>query len=547
MGNSVSGAARKVLPIDTLFTFPSQLPTWPKDEGFASGSINLGELEVCQISTFNKVWATLQGGPGNLGATFFEPSPIPDGFFMLGCYAQPNNTPLFGWVLAGKGISNDTPIRALMMPVDYTLVWSSESMMSIKKEGNGFFWLPTPPEGYSAVGLVVTNSPDKPPLDKVRCVRSDLVDSCEQNIWIWGEDKASDTSDINVYGLRPNIRGTNALGVQVGTFIVDGTTASLSLSCLKNINFNLSYMPNLTQIDELVQAYSPRIYFHRDESYLPSSVNWYFNQGVLLYQQGNVTNPVLVEPNGLNLPQGGSNDGTYWLDLPTDENTKERVKKGDLQSSMVYLHIKPMLGATFTDIAMWIFYPFNGPARAKVQLIDIPLGKIGEHIGDWEHLTLRISNFTGDLWRVYMSQHSTGIWANASELEFESGNKVVAHATLSGHAIYPKEGLVLQGNATLGIGIRNDAAKSDIVMDTGIRYEVVSAEYLSTLTEPAWLNYTRKWGPRISYSIANEISFVENLIPGDVDIIGILPAELLGEDGPTGPKMKNNWNGDEAI
>ncbi|PIA53949.1 hypothetical protein AQUCO_00900491v1 [Aquilegia coerulea] len=547
MGNSVSGAEREVLPIDTLFTFPSHLPAWPKDGGFASGSINLGEVEVCQISTFNKIWATLEGGPDNRGATFFEPSPIPDGFFMLGCYAQPNNTPLFGWVLAGKEISNDdTPRGALTMPVDYTLAWSSESM-SIKKEGNGYLWLPTPPEGYSAVGLVVTNSPDKPPLEKVRCVRSDLVDSCEQDIWIWGEDKASDTSDINVYGLRPTIRGTNAHGVQVGTFIVDGVTASLSLSCLKNINFNLSYMPNLTQIDELVQAYSPRIYFHPDESYLPSSVNWYFNQGVLLYQQGNESNPVLVEPNGLNLPQGGSNDGTYWLDLPIDENTREQVKKGDVQSSMAYLHIKPMLGATFTDISMWIFYPFNGPARAKVQLIDIPLGKIGEHIGDWEHVTLRISNFTGDLWRVYLSQHSTGFWANASELEFEGGNKVVAHASLSGHALYPKEGLILQGNALLGIGIRNDAAKSDIVMDTSIRYEVVSAEYLGTVAEPAWLNFTRKWGPKITYNIANEISFIDNLIPGDVDIISILPAEVLGEDGPTGPKMKNNWNGDEAI
>ncbi|KAI9120962.1 hypothetical protein K1719_007995 [Acacia pycnantha] len=40
------------------------------------------------------------------------------------------------------------------------------------------------------------------------------------------------------------------------------------------------------------------------------------------------------------------------------------------------------LGGTFTDLAMWIFYPFNGPARAKVEFINVSLGKISEHMGD---------------------------------------------------------------------------------------------------------------------------------------------------------------------
>lgn len=59
--------------------------------------------------------------------------------------------------------------------------------------------------------------------------------------------------------------------------------------------------------------------------------------------------PVLVEPNGANLPQGGSNGETYWLNLPTDETAREKLKKGDLQSSIIYLPIKLMLGAMFTN------------------------------------------------------------------------------------------------------------------------------------------------------------------------------------------------------
>ncbi|KAF9596554.1 hypothetical protein IFM89_012285 [Coptis chinensis] len=556
MGNCLPTApSNSLLPIETVFKLPSQVPPWPQGGGFASGGINIGGLEVRQISTFKKVWATLEGGPDNLGATFFEPWPIPDGFFMLGCYAQPNNKSLFGWVLVGKDVQNDPSQGTLKMPVDYRLVWSSESM-KMKKEGNGYIWLPIPPDGYTAGGLILTNSPTKPPLEKVRCVHSDLTDLCEQDTWIWGTDRErpeSNTSEVSVYGLRPTIRGARALGVSIGTFTVQlaGVDTALSLSCLKSADSNFSCMPNLTQIKALVQAYSPSIYLHPDETYMASSVNWFFNNGALLYKKGDESNPVSIDPNGSNLPQGGSNDGEYWLDLPVDEGARDEVMKGDLQSSTAYLHIKPMLGATFTDVSTWIFYPFNGPGRAKLRLINIPLGKIGEHVGDWEHVTLRISNFTGELWRVYFSEHSGGTWVNASEVEYHSANNIVAYASLHGHAFYSKPGLVLQGNSNLDIGIRNDTAKSNIVIDTSMRYEVISAEYLSEVIEPPWLNYYRKWGPEISYAIGNELSLVENLLPGELKsvfttIIGAIPDEVLGEEGPTGPKVKNNWNGDDV-
>ncbi|KAA8520313.1 hypothetical protein F0562_014569 [Nyssa sinensis] len=536
-----------------MFKLTSPIPNWPPGEGFARGNIDLGGLQVCQISTFTKVWATHEGGPDNLGATFFEPSPVPEGFFVLGCYGQPNNMPLFGWVLAGKDVTNDPSGGALKQPIDYTLVWSSESL-KIKQDGSGCIWLPTPPDGYKAIGHVVTSTPEKPSLDKIRCVRSDLTDVCEADLWIWGLGKEINANGFNVLSLRPTNIGTQALGVSTGTFIAQNSgTAALPLACLKNVKANSSSMPNLSQIEALVQAYSPWVYFHPDEQYLPSSVSWFFKNGALLYKKGEGSDPshVSVEPTGSNLPQGGSNDGAYWLDLPVDEKTKEQVKKGDLQDAEVYLHVKPMLGATFTDIAVWIFYPFNGPSRAKIEIITVPLGKIGEHVGDWEHVTLRVSNFNGELKGVYFSQHSGGTWVSASELEFQNGNKPVAYSSLNGHASYSKPGLVLQGNG--GIGIRNDTAKSKMVMDTGTRFLVVAAEHLgSGIVEPPWLNYAREWGPKISYDIEDEIKKVEKLLPGTLKrafekFVKGLPSEVLGEEGPTGPKMKNNWSGDERA
>ncbi|KAL5980777.1 hypothetical protein ACLOJK_028687 [Asimina triloba] len=508
--------------------------------GFATGSIKLGELELSQVSTFNKVWATHEGGPKNLGATFFQPS-IPAGFSMLGCYCQSNNQALFGWVLAGKDSGN-----ALAKPVDYKLVWSSESA-KIKQDGYGYIWLPVPPQGYVPVGYMVTSSSNKPSLDQIRCVRSDLTDACENEMLVLS------SSGVNVYGSRPSTRGNQALGVAVGTFMVhvDGDTSTPSIACLKNKDSILSYMPNLPQIESLLQAYSPWVYLHPDEAYLPSSVTWFFNNGALLYKQGNPA-PTAVDPDGSNLPQGGSNDGEYWLDLPVDNGAKERVKKGDAASTQCYMHVKPMLGGTFTDIQVWVFYSFNGPARAKVEFVSLSLGKIGEHVGDWEHVTLRVSNFNGELWRVYFSEHSGGRWADASELEFEGGNKAVTYASLHGHAFYPKAGLVLQGNEKLGIGIRNDTGKGKVRCDTGEGAVLVAADHLGEkVVAPAWLWYAREWGPKIRYDLGHEIHEITRLLPGKLKkvfekVINEIPREVLEEEGPTGPKMKGNWNGDEV-
>ncbi|XP_057467181.1 hypothetical protein At1g04090-like [Actinidia eriantha] len=554
MGNcltlSSSTRAIKALPIDTVFKLPSPIPAWPPGGGFGSEVIDLGGLQVCQITTFTKVWATYKGGPGDLGATFFEPSPIPDGFSMFGCYCQPNNQPLSGWVLVGKDMENESTLKN---PIDYTLVWSSESL-KIRQNGNGYVWLPVPPDGYRPVGHVITTSPNKPSLEKVRCVRSDLTDESVTNNWIWGPESESSSSGFNVYSFQPSNRGTKQPGVSVGTFIAQNnasSTSTLSLACLKNSQMNLSYMPNLPQIEALFQAYSPWIYLHPKEIYLPSSVNWYFNNGALLYMKGDESTPVSIEPNGSNLPQGGSNDGSYWMGLPIDDNAKERLLKGDLESFEANLHVKPVLGATFTDIAVWVFYPFNGPATAKVELVDIPLGKIGEHVGDWEHLALRISNFNGALSSVYFSQHSAGTWVDASLLEFQKGNKPVAYSSRNGHAFYPKPGLVLQGSG--GIGIRNDTAKSDKLVDTGARYSVISAEHLGDeIVEPPWLDYFREWGPKVTYELGVEIEKVEGALSGNLKtvferLVSILPNEVLGGEGPTGPKMKKSWDGDEVA
>ncbi|KAD5802694.1 hypothetical protein E3N88_14054 [Mikania micrantha] len=524
--------------------------------GFASGTIDLGGLQVCQISSFNKIWSALEGGPDNMGATLYEPSSIPDGFFMLGCYSQPNNRPLFGWILSGKPDINESfsSQRCMAKPTDYSLIWSSNSHKLKQDGGNCYIWLPTPPEGYKPVGYVVTNSPNKPSVEKIRCVQSKYTDKMEVDRWIWGLGKKKNTNNMHLYETRPKDRGVNKLSVSTGSFVVhygDATADVSHVYCLKNTKNNLMAMPNASQVEALIHAYSPRIYFHPDEKYFPSSINWYFKNGALLYEKGKEAKPSPIQPDGSNLPQDYSNDDLYWLDLPTDDSAKERVKKGDLAHSCAYFHIKPMFGATFTDIPVWVYYPFNGPARAKVGIFNVSLRKIGEHVGDWEHLTLRVSNYNGELKSVYFSQHNAGQLIDASNIEFENGNKPVAYSSLHGHAFYSKPGLVLQGSGL--IRMRNDASKDGLMMDTGESAMMFAAPHLGlVVVEPLWLNYSRKWGPKISYGITNKINKGRMVSPKVLKgafekFVRRLPNEVLGEEGPIGPKMKNSWGEDEKY
>ncbi|XP_042002532.1 uncharacterized protein LOC121751803 [Salvia splendens] len=307
-----------------------------------------------------------------------------------------------------------------------------------------------------------------------------------------------------------------------------------------------------TQMEDLFRAYAPYLYLHPDEEYLPSSVDWFFSNGALLYKKGEESKPLQIEPDGANLPKGGDPDGSYWIDLPADKGGRDRVSHGDIVSAEAYIHFKPGVeNGTFTDIQVWMFYPFNGHATAKILFIErVSLGRVGEHVSDWEHVTLRVRNVDGVLDRVYFSQHSGGKWVDASLLQFQSGNRFVWYSSRNGHAGNNEPGLYLQGPGN-GVGIRNDWSKSNKVVDTGARFMVVASEgEAEAVVEPPWLSYQSKWGPTKQYDTAAEMRRVRKFLLGKLNkaldkLVKVID-EVYGTDGPTGPKVKNNWSGNET-
>ncbi|KAL3517740.1 hypothetical protein ACH5RR_020329 [Cinchona calisaya] len=560
-----SGVGASFPPQSESFSLPAPLPEWPPGGGFADGTIKLGVIEVRQITKFEFVWGCNLSGNKKHGVSFYKPVGIPDGFFSLGYYCQPNEKPFQGFVLVARQVFNSKlrdpsacnlhHLPALRDPEDFTLVWSSDDLSEENFDGCGYFWLPQPFEGYKALGFVVTNKPEKPKLDELKCVRADLTDECEvYNLLVNTASKFLQVP-LGLWSTRPRHRGMLGKGVSTGTFFCSSYWSrgeELDIACLKNLDCTLHAMPNLDQIHALIRHYGPTVFFHPEEVYFPSSVSWFFENGSLLYRRGESRGQV-IDGRGTNLPAGGSNDGEYWIDLPCDSQRKS-VKYGNLESAKLYVHVKPALGGTFTDIAMWVFCPFNGPATLKVGLINIALSKIGQHVGDWEHFTLRLSNFTGELWSIYFSQHSGGKWIDVSDLEFIEGNKAIVYSSKCGHASYPHAGVYIQGSSGLGVGVRNDAARSDYYVDSSKQFEIAAAEYLGdgVICEPGWLEFMREWGPKIMYDSRAELDRLINRLPSMFcnsveNVFAKFPVEFYGEEGPTGPKEKNNWVGDERC
>ncbi|GMQ07597.1 hypothetical protein CsSME_00051731 [Camellia sinensis var. sinensis] len=73
---------------------------------------------------------------------------------------------------------------------------------------------------------------------------------------------------------------------------------------------------------------------------------------------------------------------------------------------------------------------------------------------------------------------------------------------------------------------------------------------VGVVNERNWLQYMRKWGPTIVYDAPSELNKIINHFPillrfSAETFFELLPTNIYGEEGPTGPKEKDNWVRDE--
>lgn len=300
-----------------------------------------------------------------------------------------------------------------------------------------------------------------------------------------------------------------------------------------------------------VEKYAPIAVFHKDEEYLPCSVEDF------LKATEEYTN---------------EEDGGKRLSLNIKD---ESIKKGALANARVYVNvvINTPFARNHTDIQYWFLYGYNGAGTAYLKRLVFPaealpdewftfkdlgdysMNPAGQHEGDWEHVTVRVRNGDLAVQTVYLASHGGG--ESKKESDVLKDGRITFYASRNGHAAYaapdrhyPK--VVKAGPIELRLldncsspGQRLDARGKlvifgasedgkDLLKDAGITFD--------------WMKYDGRWG-RVK---VGKMDISED-IPSAQPIREILSSGALGdafrefdeEKGPGAPWKKGNWAGDE--
>ncbi|UQS14486.1 Vps62-related protein [Pseudomonas sp. HS6] len=166
-------------------------------------SIKSGNLLINFTTEFHRIWDSR--GSDSAPGSFWRLAPDPDalpGYFPLGDivvrgYDNVNGSKIVAVVREG----DETPAgKALSRPIDYEKVWRDSSSGAA---ADCTVWRPIPPSGYVALGVVCSNGRDKPLLNTVRCVRSDLVVAANLGDLIWSDKGSGARQNFSAWHIDP--------------------------------------------------------------------------------------------------------------------------------------------------------------------------------------------------------------------------------------------------------------------------------------------------------------------------------------------------------
>jgi hypothetical protein len=173
------------------------------------------DLLVAWISDFDLLYQ--DGGSGaSIDGSYWAPR-LSNGFLALGHYGQTGYADPSGTaaMLVVKALSDD----ALAIPTDLTWIWDDAGSGG---DWDGSFWKPVCPTNYQALGTVAAMASwTKPPLDVVRCVRSDLVEPGALGGALWNDLGSGANNDFASWSIAvaPGSESAGTVPLVSGSFV----------------------------------------------------------------------------------------------------------------------------------------------------------------------------------------------------------------------------------------------------------------------------------------------------------------------------------------
>ncbi|MBD3868614.1 MAG: Vps62-related protein [Acidobacteria bacterium] len=340
-----------------------------------------------------------------------------------------------------------------------------------------------------------------------------------------------------------------------------------------------SAMVDEAMVQTMIARFGPLIYLRSDDAYVLDDPDYVLDNGVTLnwglvenetdynsFKATRVrtmpTSSATILRDWTTIKEGiESTDNPeayrYWLHIP------DKLKSGSMRRARALVHVLPA-DSMSTEIQFWLFYPFNGPGRVEVcasskMCDDNWLREAGRHYGDWEMVSVLVSNDARDLLGVYMSRHNTSEtfdrWEDGSfrsttnsnnKLSFEGlgrNSHPIVYAGISSHAHYTTPGThnykrVFSkdygvGTASADLFDRTDVGRG-LLAHKPAGYRIIASDLPDfQVEEPDWLQYDGRWGQyeRSTDKIKWALHFIKVYTFSEVS------------RGPTGPKAKTAWSG----
>ena len=254
------------------------------------------------------------------------------------------------------------------------------------------------------------------------------------------------------------------------------------------------------QWKEIAEAFCPKVhlatrpYFpNQPEDYQPCSLEWFLQHSKL-----NIPNrPSIQHPSVQDL-LANNQSGTQAALLDS------RYRSGDLGTAKIFAHIRRAPhDLLFVDIQYWFFYAYNGA---------VPIQPFfGNHEGDWEHITVRVSNWWSSIDKisvegVFFAAHgySDGRWitkaASSPEKDryaFVKGTRhPIVFSAYNTHASYESAGI--QWREATWYFLQDFTSEDGPVWGpTGVAELVALAPDLvrgAPFTDAPWLQFRGRWG-----------------------------------------------------
>ena len=203
-------------------------------------------------------------------------------------------------------------------------------------------------------------------------------------------------------------------------------------------------------LQELAIQYAPIFQLQHQETFLPSSVEWYINRVELQYKKSSVVPAGSLHPQLLAhwQPSMGQNltntEKADHLALKIPDQHRDEIRAGDLSSASCYTHPHYIDQGRGIEINYVIFFPFNGQAFTKSSLINRIFYHygVGFHEGDFEHITIRLNAEGSKILGVYYSAHSDEETWLTKDFPVTPENRLISYVALNTHAMYPYSGII---------------------------------------------------------------------------------------------------------